>query len=837
MNDSNSDFALTPDSLLARLTSAIADGLDVDWALVESNTTNPEELAIVRQLRVLADVGGVFKQSIADAPAPLPSSGATGADLSQPGIQADGERPELARWGPFEIRAKVGTGTFGTVYRAWDPGLEREVGVKLLHNVSSRSASRLVDEARLLARVRHSNIVTIFGADQFEGEVGFWMEFVNGRTLKQIHAEQGTCSAEEALLFGLDLCRALAAVHRAGFLHCDVKAQNVMRETGGRTVLMDFGAAALIHARTGSRSFIGGTPLYLAPEVLAGGAPSVRSDLYSLGVLLYFLVSGDFPVFGTTLRELNDAHAARKRRWLRDLRPELPAPFVRAVDDAIAVLPESRPDSAGAMEALLERAAGRSVSEMSRSMRVEREKPAQPSIAVLPFADLSPDKGLAYFCEGIAEELLEALRAVPGVRVVGRSSAFRFTSSVDDPRHVGTVLNVGSVLEGSVRTSGNRLRVVARLIDTEDGSQLWSERFDRQLDDVFAVQDEIAQASVRALGARFGGPELRTAPASGLAATTSSLEAYTLYLKGRFCWNQRTEPALKASAAYFEEAVKNDVNYASAHAGLADAYATLGLYGVLSPDNAMPKARAAAQRAIELAGTLSAPHATLACVTAVFDWNWRGAEAGYRRAIMLNSSDPVAHQWYAINHLVPLQRFDEAAEQLRLAKDADPLSTPIRVSGGIFSYFAHRFDEAEHQLRESLELDAGSSTARLFLGLSLVERGRHDSAIRELDVARELSPRPEMTAAVGYAYAKAGDVSGAHRALDDLHKLAGERYVSPSLIAQVHAGLEETRTALEWLERARECRAADLSWLAVRPVFDQLRREPEVARIIAALGL
>jgi serine/threonine-protein kinase len=542
-------------------------------------------------------------------------------------------------------------------------------------------------------------------------------------------------------------------------------------------------------------------------------------------------------VAGTTLRELNEAHAGRRRRWLRDARPELPSSFVRAVDAAIAVLPEHRPDSAGAMEALLERAAGRSGSDTPRSMRrTEREKPAGPSIAVLPFADLSPDRSLAYFCEGIAEEILEALRAVPGVRVVGRSSAFRFTSSVDDPRQIGEALNVGSVLEGSVRTSGNRLRVVARLIDTLDGAHLWSERFDRQLDDVFAVQDEIAQASARALGARLG----EAAPGRGLAPgapATHNLDAYTLYLKGRFCWNQRTELALKRSLTYFEEAVEKDASYASAHAGLADAYATLGLYGVLAPDDAMPKARAAARRAIDLAGSLSAPHATLACVTAIYDWNWGVAEAGYRRAITLNAGDPDAHHWYAINHLVPLQRFDEAAEALRLAREADPLSTPIRVSGGIFSYFAHRFDEAERQLHESLDLDAGSSTARLFLGLSLVERGRPDEALRQLGVAQEVSPRPEITAAVGYACAKAGDVSGARRALDELRRLDAERYVSPSLIAQVHAGLGENQAALDWLERARTCRATDLAWLAVRPVFDPLRQEPAVAKIIAALGL
>ena len=267
-------------------------------------------------------------------------------------------QPRLISGVPFLFGQSSAAVTSGTVYRAWEAGLEREVALKLLHKVPSNTEQIVVNEARLLARIHHANVVTIYGADRFDGRIGFWMELVSGRTLNQLHRDYGRLSAQEATLLGLDLCRALAAVHQAGFLHCDVKAQNVIRETGGRNVLMDFGASVLVSVAGERYAQARGTPLYLAPEILRGAAPSVQSDLYSLGVLLYYLVSGEFPVTGDSLAELRDAHVNRRRKLLRDARSDLPTAFVRAIDHATAPLPESRPESAGAMEARLESAAG-----------------------------------------------------------------------------------------------------------------------------------------------------------------------------------------------------------------------------------------------------------------------------------------------------------------------------------------------------------------------------------------------------------------------------------------------------------------------------------------------
>jgi serine/threonine-protein kinase len=823
------------DDRLSPLTAAIADGVDVDWEAAASSAVDADERDLIGQLQILARLGTAFRDQGAEGDATGPPENPAGESKLRQGPSHEAGTPPLESWGNLKIRSQIGSGHFGTVFRAWEPGLEREFALKLLHGTPHLRDDAALKEARLLAKIRHPNVVTIFGVDCFDDRVGLWMEFVNGRTLKEILEEQGPFSAQEAVVFGLDLCRALAAVHQAGFLHRDVKAQNVMREAGGRTVLMDFGAAGVV--TIGSPALdLKGTPLYLAPEVLQGDPPSVQSDLYSLGVLLHYLVCGDFPVKGRSLDEIERAHAQGRRRSLRDARPDLPSAFVRVVDDATAALPARRPDSAGLMEALLEHAVGRAT--IAREPAIAAPEPQQPvddpSIAVLPFVDMTPEKNLEFFCHGIAEEIINALTSVPGLRVVAHSSAFRFKSS-EDVRRIGTTLNVGTVLEGSVRASGNRLRVISRLINAADGSHLWSERFDRNLDDVFAVQDEIAKAAVSALGVRVkpGQPGFATLLRT---PSTRDLEAYTSYLKGRHYWNQRTEAALQKSVVCFQAAIEKDSSYADAYAGLAEAYATLALYGVLSPHEVIPRAKTAAQRAIDIAGTMSGPFATLGCLAAVYDWAWPEAERHYLRAIELNPEHPTAHHWYAINYLVPLKRFDEADAELRRAVGADPLSMPIRVSLGLRSYFAHRYAQACDELRDSFELEAGSATGRLFLGLTLVEMGNCDEALPELETALQVARSPEMIAALGYAFARAGHIDRARQALGELMAFASARYISYSLIAQVHAGLGEPLQAFDWLEKATDAHAADLAWLPVRPVFDSLRPEPRFNALLERLG-
>jgi serine/threonine-protein kinase len=455
---------------------------------------------------------------------------------------------------------------------------------------------------------------------------------------------------------------------------------------------------------------------------------------------------------------------------------------------------------------------------------------------VLPFVDMSLEKRLDYFCDGMAEEIINALTKVPGLRVIARNSTVQLTHIAQDVCRFGAAMGVGTVLDGSVRTAGNRLRVITRLTNTADGYHLWSERFDRILDDVFAVQDEISRTVVEVLRMRVSPGTLGSVLLPGTPGTRD-VDAYALFLKGRHHWNKRTEGDLRKGLTYFQASIEKDPCYAEAYAGLAEAHATLGLYGAAPAHDVMPKARIAARQAMDLAGTLSSPLTTLGCVDAVYEWEWSRAERHFRRALDLNPGHPSAHHWYAINYLVPLQRFGEAETELRKAFEADPLSLSIRTSFGLRSYFAHRYAAAYDELLETLELDAGFATARLFFGLTLAEMARYEDAIRELETAIQSSGgSPETIAAVGYAFGRAGNIDRARRALAELIALSNQRYVSPSLVAEVHAGLGDTESALEWLGKAGEARAPELAWLATRPVFDRLRSEARFHALQEKLG-
>jgi serine/threonine-protein kinase len=745
---------------------------------------------------------------------------------------------------------EIGHGSFGTVYRAHDPQLDRPVAVKLLRRTASSGeplASRLLHEARTLARVRHPNVVTVHGAGEHDGRVGLWMEFVRGLTLEQMLVSHGPFSAGEAGLVGYELCGALAAVHHADLVHRDVKAQNVMREEGGRLVLMDFGAGQerAEPGTVGAR--VVGTPLYLAPEVLTGTEATITSDIYSLGVLLYHLVTNDFPVKGATFADLVWAHARKAITPLQDVRSDLPRPFVRVVERATDPDPARRFASAGRMEAALARILGSNVkrasaprlrTSMQRTQSAGPIAPAGergiPSVAVLPFTDMSPAKDQEWFCDGMTEEIINALTQISGLRVAARTSAFQFKGQARDIRQIGDALNVATVLDGSVRKDGNRLRITVELVGSADGYHLWARRFDRDLVDVFTVQDEIAGYVVSTLKGRMAAD----ADASVLAPRSRDLEAYGFYLEGRYHWNKRTEDELKRSVKCFERAIERDPGYAPAYSGMADAYVTLGTYGVMLPNDVMPRAKQALERGLEIDGDLAEAYTCRGSVRSVYDWSWADAEDDFRRAIDLKPSYPTAHHWYAINHLVPMGRFAEATEELHRALDLDPLALAIRTSLGMKSYFAGQYDDAVRELSKTIELDEGFGMARVFLGATYTELSRYREALGELEAAVRLSGRsPEIQAALGYLHGVSGNIDGARSVLAELKQLAYERYLSPALLAQVHAGLGERAEALDRLEEAHAGRAADLAWLGVRPVFASLREESRFIALVTQMGL
>jgi tetratricopeptide (TPR) repeat protein len=443
----------------------------------------------------------------------------------------------------------------------------------------------------------------------------------------------------------------------------------------------------------------------------------------------------------------------------------------------------------------------------------------------------------------MAEELINALTQIPALRVVSRTSSFQFKGKADDVRTIGHRLGVRSLLEGSVRTAGERMRIGARLTNAADGYQLWSSQYDREMKDVFAVQDEIAGSILAALRVTL----IKADDTPLVQPHTGAPEVYRLYLKGRHEWNKRTEEGLVRSLEYFQEAIDRDPGYARAHAGLADSYVLLGVYGIRPPSEVMPKAKATAVRALEEAADappgqadsgLAAVHTALGCVKAVYDWSWVEAERHFRAAIECDPKYPTAHHWYAMNCLVPMRRFEEATREIHVAQERDPLSPAIQASLGLVHYFAGHLAEAACALEKTLESDLGFAMAHFFLGQTYLRMERADDALAALGSASRLSPASaEFHAGLGYACALAGHTDRARRILEELKERRSTRYVSAALVAEVHVGLGETDEALSWLAEAERERSPELCWIGVRPAFDPLRAQARFVELVRAIGL
>ncbi|MCB1056680.1 MAG: methyltransferase domain-containing protein [Acidobacteria bacterium] len=480
----------------------------------------------------------------------------------------------------------------------------------------------------------------------------------------------------------------------------------------------------------------------------------------------------------------------------------------------------------------LERA-GDPVSEPTQVLGVQAPG-SRASIAVLPFLDLSREGDQDYLCRGLAEELIHRFSGVPGLRVASRTSSFQFQGQTEDAREIGRRLNVESILEGSVRKDGDRLRVTVQLVQSADGYQLWSERYDHEMRDVFAVQDEIARRVVEAVQ----GAWLETAEHVRDPSRQPSLDAYDLYLKARVEWDRRTEESLRRSIELCEGALELQPGFARAHAALADAYLLLGVYGAAAPDDVLPIARTAAEKALELEPNLAQCHATLGCLEALYEWDQAASARRFQRALELDPQCAPAHQWYAMNHLVPTGKFSAAGRHLRIALELDPINPAINVSLGLGFFYARRFAEAETELRRAVDVDEAFSPAYFFLGRTLDQLGRGGEAVAALEHAIELSGgSAEMRMALGCALAGVGDLRRARQMLHELREESVHRYVSPALRAQLQLRLGDREAALDALDQAVGVRASDLIWAGVSPAYDELREEERFAAMLERIGL
>jgi len=735
----------------------------------------------------------------------------------------------------YEILERIAEGAMGVVYKARDVRLDRLVALKFLSPALQASPEQIelfLQEARAISKLNHPNIATIYEADELGERPFLAFEYLPGGTLKQLIQRtyaSGRLPMDQIAGYGLQIAEALAHTHRHGIVHRDVKSENALLTGDGRIKLTDFGVAQVMGREgRGERGGLTGTAAYMSPEQAQGLEVDHRSDIFSVGVILYEMASGRVPFpdprQAVVLYDIINSEPPR----IAEFRKDLPEAFQSLLGRLLEKDPERRLQT---MEEAAESL--RSLCARRRPRRPSRET-ARPAVAVLPFVDMSPDRDQEYFCDGVAEEIINALAGVKGLKVVSRTSSFQFKGAAYDIREIGRKLGVETVVEGSVRKAGDQLRATAQLIDVADGSHFWSQRYDRPVRDVFAVQDEIAHAIVEHLKrSLLGGRTARL-----VKARTRNLEAYNCYLEGRFYLNQRSPEALERALRCFERALERDPRFAQAHAGTAEASMLLGVGGYLEepPREMMNKARQAAQKAIELDDACAEAHVALGLVYFRADWNWSEAEREFQKAIALNDGYASGHHQYALL-LAALNRLDDAVAEVRRAHELDPLSLIISTGVGRILHWAGRLDEAVEQCKRTVELNPLFGGAHFDLSLAYAAQGRYTEAmeaIRTYEVLTGAAVRRKIVMAVIHAWM--GERETARRELDELVSGSRAQRISPVILAIILASLGEQDAAMDRLERAYEKRDTLLTYIQCEPVFDRLRSHPRYPELIRKMG-
>src|SRR5512139_85604 len=709
-----------------------------------------------------------------------------------------------SRLGPYEILSLISAGGMGEVYRARDTRLGREVAVKVLPADLARDGGRLQrfqQEAQAASALNHPNVVAVHDVGTHDEVFFVVSELIDGETLRE-RLDGGPLSMRKAIDFAAQIARGLAAAHDKGVIHRDLKPENVMITRDERAKIVDFGLAKIdtplaslgdpTTMPTAGRHTLPGTLLgtvaYMSPEQIRSEEVDHRTDVFSFGTMLYEMLTGTRPFGGATAAETFSA-------ILRDDPPTLPGvpPDIEGVvRHCLEKAREDRFQSARDLAFALESAA--------RQLAAPRPSPSAGddtgrgrAIAVLPFANVSPDPDSEFFSDGLTEELIHEMTRVQGLKVVAWNSAAQLRGREHDIRAIGEQLQVHAVLMGSVRKAGERVRIAARLVETATGYYLWSETYDRRIQDLFAIQEEIARSIAQTLIRTLAD---RRAPAVS-SRQPGNLEAYTLYLKGRYFWNSRTPEGLRKGIECFEQAIAADEGSALAHAGLADAFCLLADYGLMHPSEAMPRARSAALKALDLDSRSAEAHASYALIRSLYDREWEEAEVFYRRALELNPSYATAHHWFAVDYLGMQGRFDEASREIEAARQLDPLSMIILEGKPYLLMLAHRYDEAIELCRELARLDPTYYKFYTAMGRAYTQKGDYAEAVAMLQKGRSMAgDLPNILGALGQTYALAGQPTEARRLLEELTRQSMQKYVPSSSFALIHVGLGEKDEAL-----------------------------------------
>jgi serine/threonine-protein kinase len=728
----------------------------------------------------------------------------------------------------YTVERELGRGGMATVYLAADDKHGRQVAIKVLRPelAATLGSERFLREIGIAARLAHPHVLPLIDSGQAAGLLYYVAPYVPGGSLRE-RLRAGPLPVADALRIAQEIGGGLDYAHRQGFVHRDVKPENILF-ADGHAVLADFGIARAAGAsRTEGSTTAGitlGTPEYMSPEQASGDPDlSSRSDLYGLAIVVYEMLAGNPPFRGPNARSVMSQQVTAAAPPLRATRPEVSPAVEEAVTRALSKNPDDRHASVAEFTAALtaDAATGR------------RFVPARRHIAVLPFVNASPDPDNEYLSDGLTDELIDALSRVDGLHVSSRTSVFALKGKAQDVRAIGALLGVREILEGTVRKAGDRLRITVQLTSTENGRLIWSQRYDRTLSDVFAIQDEMAQTIVTTLR----GTLLADVSVPRLKRYTDNVEAYRLYLKGRYAWNKRTHEGVTEGIGYFEQAIAADPKYALALTGLADSYALHVDYRSIPATEGFERAKAYARQALEQDDTLAEAHASLAWAVFVHDWDWAGAAREFRRAIDLDPRYASARQWHAFL-LASQGRVDDAVVEAHTALELDPASVSIRRSVGWVYVYARRYEQALHHLARAVEMNPVADETQRILGLTLALHGDFAGAERTVREAMALgSAGTYTTATLGYILGRSGQRGAAQDILQGLLERAKGEYVSPVAFATIYLGLGETAPALDWTERAYDERRGWLAYLRVNPTLDPLRGEPRFAELIRKMRL
>ena len=734
----------------------------------------------------------------------------------------------------YVVMRKLGQGGMGEVYLAEDTSLGRKVALKFLPEGSAEDPAareRFVREARAAAAIDHPYVCKVYEAGVVNRRPFISMEFVEGETLLD-RFNKGPMPLKEGLGIGVEIAEALAKAHEKGVVHRDLKPSNIMLTRDEHVKVVDFGLAKRIlghDAETVSileRTLTGslaGTLNYMSPEQLRASPVDHRTDIFSLGVIFYEMFSGVHPFRKDSAMETAGAILREPAAPLFTYCKTCPSLLEQIVNKMLS-----------------KGLAGRytSVRELLSNLRELQEKPERhwperpvvSSLAVLPFVNRSADKDNEYFSDGITEDIIAELSKINDLRVISRTSVMRYKGVERDVKEVGRELGVQTVLEGSVRRAGSRVRIVSTLIDAETDRPLWAETYDRELEDVFAIQSEVSRQIAVALKASLA--PLRAERQKRYESRQP--EAYSLYLRGRFFMNKLTAEGIQQGVQYFKKVLEIDPNSAKSYAGISTCYANAGHFGLLPLAESFPKAKAAAQKALELDENLAEAHASMALVMLFYDWDWDGAERGFTRAIELNPNFAEAHTLYSW-YLIARMRFPEAVREAQEAVQLDPLSIVANTNLGWVLAFAGRYDEGIEQTKKAIEMEPNFLPSVNLLGYIYLLQGAYGEGVRLIERSHW------DKAHLGQAYAVAGQYDAGRAVLKEIADPSFSGFRSPLEISLLCFLLGELDQGFEWLERAYEAHDNRIVYLRnFAELHDQMescRADPRYAAMVRRLGL